>query len=204
MLTRFFGFLSLPILSLIIPFLLNRNKKKSRVLMPAGIGISIVLVILGIVAIFSGGLSFIGFLKLSLFLVCYALMLVSVFFLITSFGFSGNLTQVIVTIIAFLMIGTVFYANPFIESASSQVRPAIIQWTINLNPIVIIAANFFSYDPMLSPVMYKLSLIQYYPHYYPSWGYVVLGYLIVSAICLLIFVILSKYKYKDDKLSPGD
>lgn len=185
MLTRLVAYLSPVILALVIPFLLNQRKKKVEVLIAVGIPTFCVGVVLAVVVIFSGGLTFVSYLKLVLFLIIYGLMIGSLCLLLVSLGVSGNLMQVIVTLITFLMLGTVFYANPLIESApSNQIRQAIVQWSINLNPILIIAGTVFNYDIMLSPLMYRISLIQYYPHYYPEWWNFIAAYLVVGVICL--------------------
>lgn len=190
MLTRFLAYLSPVIMALVIPFLLNHPKTRFtnyrlQVLIPAGISVLIILIALAVVVIFSGGLTLVGYLKLAAFLIGYGLMLTSLCLLMMSSAVSSNLTQVIVTALAFLMLGTVFYANPLIESTpSNQIRQGIVQWSINLNPILVIAGTVFNYDIMLSPLMYRISLIQYYPHYYPEWWNFIVAYLVVGLICL--------------------
>jgi len=193
MLTKFVCYLSPVILGIIIPFLLNhliKDKTLSRKIIPSGIALLLILIIILAVSVFTGGLNLLGFIKVAVFLLAYTLLIMSLYIMLTSIGFSGILSQVIVTTLVLLMSGTVFYTNPFIESISSgHFRETLIQCSINLNPMLVIGANFFNYDTMLAPQMYKLSLIQYYPHYYLSWGYVIIGYLIVTLVCFGIIMI---------------
>lgn len=188
MVTRLVCYLSPIVLGIIIPFLLNQFHKdkqtRYRKIIPSVFTLLLILIIILGVSIFTGGLNFIGFIKIAVFLFAYSLMIMALYIMLTSIGLSGILSQVIVIMPVLLMNGTVFYANPLIESVTSnQFREMIVQWSINLNPMLIIGANFFNYDMILAPQMYKLSLIQYYPHYYSSWGYVVSGYLFITAIC---------------------
>lgn len=218
MVTRFVCYLSPVIIGIIIPFLLNHpvkdppeprqtdtvglgsrraGKTLSRKIIPSGITLLLILVIILCVSVFTGGLTPLSFIALASFLLVYTLMIMVVYFMLTSIGFSGIISQVIVIILILLMSGTVFYANPLIETAPSPLRGMIVQWSINLNPMLIISANFFNYDMILAPQMYKLSLIQYYPHYYLAWGYVVIGYLIVTMVCFCIIMVKRSFiKYK--------
>jgi hypothetical protein len=189
MLIRLISFLSPILLAIAIPFLLTKSadtKPLIKQIIPPAIAMLILLFILLVILVIAGGIGFTGFLKLSLFIIAYSVMITAFTLMLLSFNLSGVVVQSIVTILLLLMIGTVFYANPLIEQSSGETRQSIIQCAINLNPILIIGADFFNYDMILAPQMYKISLIQYYPHNYPEW-YCVTG--VYLAIALILFIL---------------
>lgn len=191
MLSRFASYLCLIILSLVIPFLLNRRDKNSslfRRLKPVGILFGIIALILIVLAVSSGGLGFINTLKLILFLLCYSMLLAGLCLLAIALGASGAVSQVIVTLISLLMMGTIFYANTFVDaSISTELRKVIVQWSINLNPLITIGSQVFSDDMLRLPVIYQATSIHYYPYYYPSLGIISLYYFIISIVSCGIF-----------------
>jgi len=200
MLLRLISFLSPVLLAVIIPFLLAtipEPKPLTRKIIPPTIALLTLLLILAAVSIISGGIGFTGFLKLSIFIIAYSVMITAFTLMLLSFNLAGIIVQVIVTLPLLLMSSAIFYVNPLIELSAGAARQSIIQCSINLNPILIIGADFFNYDMILAPQMYKISFIQYYPHNYPEWHYVTGIYLFAALISFIILRI--RMRFLSDK-----
>jgi hypothetical protein len=100
---------------------------------------------------------------------------------------SGNVTQLVISLLVGLMMGTVFYANPIIELVRQNLvlRQLVIKMVMVVNPMLVIAGNFFSHDILRGRQLYYLSDIgPFYPYTYPAWGSVLAGYVIISLVAI--------------------
>lgn len=187
------------IIGLTIPFLLTLNQKwdttwpvrtlwRSRAI---GLIISLSL-ILGLINLFTPSTSRLlttaNFFCLMFFLLGFGLLIMAIFYLLTSVGLSGALSQLITSLVALLMNTTVFYANPLIETYQSNPDTFVSGQTItnlvvNLNPMIIIASNFFGHDLLRAPTLYATSAISYYS--YAVWTKVFLWYIVIAVIFLV-------------------
>lgn len=192
-------YLSPLLIGLITPFLMNTKGIREHAKIHAFLKFLLVfktafivtfgsILILSLSVLFSGA-DFIKSLNLLLFLVGFNGLIISLFILLIRLGVSSNLSQLIVTVLVIMMCGTVFYANPFIETyrADQEIRQTIINLAVNLNPMLVIAGNFFGHDLLRAQQMYQLSLIgPYYPYSYTDWRYLVIGYWVIAILCLTI------------------
>ncbi|MBI4833803.1 MAG: hypothetical protein HY811_03135 [Planctomycetes bacterium] len=188
MLSRFASYLGLIILSLAIPFILSRRKENASPFWPlktAGIAFGDVCLVLIILVASSGGAGFGGAFKLAAFLLSYCVLLTGLYFLLCALGAPGVAAQAMVTLTAFLMMGTLFYADTLIDAVSAEARKAVLQWLINLNPLVTIGSQVFGDDFLRLPVVYRTTTIHYYPYSYPSLWTVILWYWAVGGVSFL-------------------
>lgn len=199
MFIRLIIYLTPLLIGLLTPFLMNwkgvREHIKTRTFLKSLLAFKSVLIvvfslifILSLVFLFGGG-GFVKFFNLLLFLIGFSVLIISLFILLVTLGISGNLSQFMLTMLVVLMYGTVFCANPLIETYKNdqETRQTIIGLAVNLNPMLVIAGNFFDHDLMRAQHMYRISLIgPYYPYSYTDWRYLLIGYLITAILCLAL------------------
>lgn len=202
----FLIFLTPIVLGLLIPFLANSQRFTCRIKSASLLRLLVIfqpifLVTLAIVLFASVllvfyGKSILNAVGLMVFLIGLGIWIIALIMLGYSLGISGNLIQMLVTLVILLMCGTVFYANPFIElyQNTASIRNVIIAGTINLNPILVIGSNFLNQNLLLEPMLYDFSLIQYYPHYYLPWYDILSGFLGGTVLILVICGILKGVK----------
>lgn len=190
MLLPIVAYISPLIIGLLIPFLLKAEYSLKRLIITSLIISGLFWLITGLLNILSAksgfSLSITQWLGLGIFYLGYAMLISGVSYLLTSLKVSAPVTQVVVSIGVLLMNSTVFYANPIIESvaANQQARQWAIKSVININPMIVIAANFFNHDILRAGKMYALSVIgPYYPYSYPAWGWILLVYLTFGLVC---------------------
>ncbi|MBI4713081.1 MAG: hypothetical protein HY762_07265 [Planctomycetes bacterium] len=190
MLLPIVAYISPLIIGLLIIFLLKTGHRLKRVIITSLIISALFWLITGLLNILSAksgfSLSITQWLGLGIFYLGYGILISGVFYLLTSLKVFAPVTQVVVSIGALLMNSTVFYANPIIESvaANQQTRQWLIKSVININPMIVIAANFFNHDILRAGKMYAVSVIgPYYQYSYPGWRWVLLVYLVLGLVC---------------------
>lgn len=213
---RLIIYLSPLLLGLITPFLMNTKRvyehtQKRSILKLLSIFIPAFIVTFGLILILSlsflfSGVDFTKSLNLLLFLVGFNGLIISLFILLIRLGVSSNLSQLIIMVLVIMMCGTVFYANPFIETyrTDQEIRQTIINLAVNLNPILVIAGNFWGHDLLRAQQMYQISLIgPYYPYSYTDWRYLLIGYWVIAILCLAISQIVLPRKSSSESLPQG-
>ena len=106
----------------------------------------------------------------------------------------GLAGQLVAYLVAALMLGTVFYANPMIAVARGDAKAAAIQSAITANPLVCVAGAAADHDVFLSrraPMsLYNSSLIgPDHLYHYPRWWVVCVLY---AAVGLAFGLVASK------------
>jgi hypothetical protein len=69
---------------------------------------------------------------------------------------------------AALLVATPFYMNPIIERADSAGRGFWIALTAGANPFLVLVHDAAGIDPLRAPLLYDVSICQYYAYAYPS------------------------------------
>jgi hypothetical protein len=69
---------------------------------------------------------------------------------------------------AALLAATPFYMNPLIERADPAARSAWVAFTAGANPVLVLLHDAAGVDPLRAPLLYDLSVCQYYAYAYPS------------------------------------
>ena len=100
-------------------------------------------------------------------------------------GLSVPGAQLAVYVVAALMLGTVFYANPAIAATRGSAKLAVVKAAVNANPLVCTAGSALGYDILLSRTsdfsLYNSSLIgPDHLYRYPRWGAVGIVYGIIG------------------------
>jgi len=146
---------------------------------------------------FVAPLPFLTILLLGLFSLSFCLFLAGV--ILGARALCGQfLSQAIVLGSGLLMISTPYYVNPFILSTSGALRMLVVQWAININPLLIGSAGIMRFDWLRAPSLYDRCLIggYQYPFYYPS----PLKVGIILALAGIILIGLSAIRENNDKL----
>jgi hypothetical protein len=110
---------------------------------------------------------------------------------------SSNTIQLVMGLLVGLMAGSVFYINPIIELVKDNlvIRQLVIKWAIIINPVLVMASNFFGQDILRGRQLYSLCDIgPFYPYNYPSWISLSLGYLVISLVFIGLRWMLSRNK----------
>ena len=199
------SYLSPLLLGLVVPFLIAfRNDKVSLlriVLYKVTLPVIIVMIIVSILNIIylnnPFSLTIINSLQLTVFLWLWALMTAGVCYLFITLGVDKNLIYIIISILILLTNTTIFYINPFINACQQNtiLRQGVIKIAMNINPILVIAGNFFKHDILRSNSMYSICDIgPYYFYGYANWINVLLYYILISILTFGLAVISRKYK----------
>jgi len=116
--------------------------------------------------------------------VCFLLLLASVFCLIRRLGSELLTAQLVSLMVAAALLGTVFYIDPAVEAAEdSDTRAVVVRATLASNPLTAVSWSLFRFDLMRARVMYdRVSVIgRYYRTPYPAWWQTAEGYACVFA-----------------------
>lgn len=105
------------------------------------------------------------------FLAAWAGVLARAAALLQGCGTSRSLSHLSVTLLAFAMIATPFYANWFVETASlPSLRRAIAGVVLWANPWLIAGGSILEADPIRTKNLYDLSTVHLYGFQYPASG----------------------------------
>ena len=178
------------VLGIGIPFIMNTTQTSLRKQVSISLLLWAVLsaVLIGTKLITHSAIP-ISYLKLCgmvVFILSFGIFIGAGFYLLKKW-LSGSLAQLIMGLLLGLMAGSVFYANPIIELVKDNLvlRQLVIKWAIIVNPILIMAGNFFGQDILRGRQLYSLCDIgPFYAYNYPSWMSISLGYLIVSLVLI--------------------
>ncbi len=94
--------------------------------------------------------------------------------------------QALAAAVAVLLLAAPFYMNPVIEAAEPATRGFWVGATAGASPSVVLVHAAAGIDPLRAPLLYDLSVCQYYAYAYPSpWAlagtYVALAGLLAGA-----------------------
>ena len=205
------------LLGIMIPFLMNtrttdQNQTSVRqfrnIPVKPILGAGILILLIGLANFLTTpsdrGLNFSDWLTLSVFLAGFSLLLIATCYLLSQLGCSGNLTQGLVSFVTLLITTTVFWLDPLIESLAGNhtLRQWLINWTMNINPTLTLASNFFRDDPMRAPEMYQHSVIGVSYYAYAAWWKIMIGHLGLAVLFILMGKVYESVRRK--KPSPAD
>ncbi|MDI6733405.1 MAG: hypothetical protein QME51_04915 [Planctomycetota bacterium] len=141
-----------------------------------------------------GALTFINSLYLIIFLCGWGCMIAGLFYLVGNLGAGIHFSYVLVSLIVILLNTTVFYINPLISAVQHNhiLRQWVIKIAVNINPMLIIASNFFGHDPLRFREMYSICDIgPYYFYSYAHWCTILVFYIIIGVLSFAISRLLS-------------
>jgi len=126
----------------------------------------------------------------------FCLLLGAVFALVRCSGSELLFAQLVAILVASMLLGTVFYADPIVESQKSpEARSTVISLALAANPITAISGALPNFDLMRREMMYsRISVIgRFYPANYPEWWRTALGYMVTASVILLGAGVLRRY-----------
>ena len=118
-----------------------------------------------------GGVALVRLAWCQVFLLSFAALLVAVASLALSLRLRPTTAQLVATLLALAMVGSIFCANPLIEGTRSPAaRTATIQAVLWANPWLIVGGTILDADPVRARRLYSWSVISYYSFRYPASG----------------------------------
>jgi hypothetical protein len=101
-------------------------------------------------------------------------------------GAPREVPQLAASLLAALLMGSVFLVEPVLENATraglpSEAVGARITLVLSVNPFMTLGLSAFGHDLLHTPTFYQLDLAAY-PHAAPRWGATSLGYLLAAAL----------------------
>ena len=189
--------LSSPLLiGFIIPFLIaitvNRVNRHRTAIIRCVLFLLILFAILYVLSIVCGEYV-ITFAELAVFLSAFAVLIFSIFYLLSALRLLPIISQVVIYLVVILMVGTIFWFNPIIEDAeSSGLSSGDItdraNLALTLNPYVVVG-SILDMDVMRFNILYRSSLIAKYNFRYPSWTAVAIWYMVFSATVFVLYLL---------------
>ncbi len=134
-----------------------------------------------------GAAPLIGGLAAQLVIFSFCMLLAAVFALVRCSGSELLFAQLVCILVACVLMGTVFYADPIIEAqGSSEAKRMVIRAALTINPITAISGSLLGFDMMREQIMYdRISVIaRWYKVPYPEWWQAMCGYLALSVVVL--------------------
>jgi len=152
-----------------VPFLIGRGARRRSVALFA---FAVALISLVVSAAVARGAVPLGPLAWAqLFLLSFAFVLTGLTVAFAGLGRRGTTAQLGATLVAFAMLGNVFFANPFVELARAEwAKMLVIDATLWSNPWLIAGGTILEADPLRSRGLYAWSVIIYYAFAYPGAG----------------------------------
>jgi len=118
-----------------------------------------------------GGVSLARLAWCQVFLLSFAALLVAVASLALRLRLRPTTAQLVATLLALAMVGSIFCANPLIEGTRSPAaRTATIHAVLWANPWLIAGGTILDADPVRARRLYSWSVISYYSFRYPASG----------------------------------
>ena len=122
------------------------------------------------------------------------LIFVSILLAIFSLSKSKIFSTFIMQIFYLVLFGSVFYANPIVESATNTLtRSSIINFILSINPMIMGSA-IINVDLIRMPFLYDNSVIQFYNFEYPA-QIGLLGLIIMPFVFILLSLLFYKLRY---------
>lgn len=128
-----------------------------------------------------------GGLAAQLVVLSFALLLGTIVAFLRCCGAELLLAQLVSLLVACVLVGTVFYADPIIEAQkTSEARSQVITVVLALNPVTAISRSLLGIDLLRRQIMYdRISVIgRWYQTPYGTWWKTACGYLLASIVML--------------------
>ena len=157
------------LLAVVAPFLAARGSggRLRSVLLPL-----VAVVLIGIVlfaAAARGAVPLSAILWSHLFLLSFAWLLAALALALVTLRLRAATAQLVVTLLALLMLGQVFFANSLVEAAAGErSKMLVIDAVLWTNPWLIVGGSILQADPLRSENLYEWSVIIYYGFQYPG------------------------------------
>jgi hypothetical protein len=140
-------------------------------------------------------LSFAGLAGLGVFLWGWLALAAGVSCLLVRLGLNKQVSYISVSLLILLTNTTVFYINPFISAWQGDLiaRQWVIKAGVAVNPMLVLAGNFFGHDLLRAREMYGICDIgPYYYYSYPDWLAVWMYYLGAGLLAFVLAAIIRK------------
>ena len=193
---RLVALISPIVVGFIIPFLIaitvNRVNRHRTAIIRCVLFLLILFAILYVLSIVCGEYA-VTFAKLAVFLSAFAVLIFSLFYLLSALRLPSLISQVVIYLVVILMVGTIFWFNPIIENAessglSSEDITDRANLALALNPYVVVG-SILNMDVMRFNILYSSSLIAKYNFRYTSWTTVAIWYMVFSATVFVLYLL---------------